>query len=67
MREWIGHYKDIVSHETCDSIMNDDWNWKPSTYSTHEGKNENSSHRVIITIVMILSFFSVYLYPKKNK
>jgi len=27
----------------------------------------NSSHRVIITIVMILSFFSIYLYPKKNR
>ena len=48
MKEWIGYYKDIVSHETCDSIINDNWEWKSSTYSSHDGKVKNSSNRVVM-------------------
>ena len=48
MKEWIGYYKNIVSDKLCDNIMNDDFEWKPSTYSTHGGKNKNSSHRVVM-------------------
>ena len=48
MKEWIGYYKNIVPKKLCDDIMNDDFEWKPSTYSTHGGKNKDSSHRVVM-------------------
>ena len=48
MKEWIGYYKDIVSHETCDSIMSEDWKWKASTYSSNKGEIEDSSNRVVM-------------------
>ena len=48
MKQWIGYYKDIVSHETCDSIMSEDWKWKASTYSSNKGEIENSSNRVVM-------------------
>ena len=34
---WIGHYKNIVSDSLCDSIVNTDFNYTESTYSTHQG------------------------------
>ena len=48
MKEWIGYYKDVIPNNISQDIMNDDWEWKPSTYSTHEGKNKNSSNRVVM-------------------
>ena len=51
MKQWIGYYKDIVSHETCNSIMSEDWKWKASTYSSNKGEIEDSSNRVEWTIV----------------
>ena len=34
---WIGHYENIVSDSLCDSIINSDFNYSKSTYSTHQG------------------------------
>ena len=34
---WIGHYKNIVSDSLCDNIVNTDFNYAESTYSTHQG------------------------------
>ena len=34
---WIGHYKNIVSDSLCDNIVNTDFNYTESTYSTHQG------------------------------
>ena len=33
---WIGHYKNAVSDSLCDSIINSDFNYSESTYSTHQ-------------------------------
>ena len=41
MKQWIGYYKDVVSHETCDSIMSENWEWKSSTYSSNKGEIED--------------------------
>jgi|TARA_B100000035_G_C20881177_1_gene500614 hypothetical protein len=34
---WIGHYKNIVSQELCNAIMEENFNYSKSTYSTHKG------------------------------
>ena len=36
---WIGHYKNIVSESLCSNIVNTDFNYNESTYSTHEGQS----------------------------
>ena len=56
MKEWIGYYKNIVSDKLCDNIMNDDFEWKPSTYSTHGSKNKDSSHRVVMDETYIKTY-----------
>lgn len=59
MKEWIGYYKNIVPEKLCDDIMNDNFGgfeWKSSTYSTHGGKNKDSSHRVVMDETYIKTF-----------
>ena len=34
---WIGHYKNILSQELCNAIMEENFNYSKSTYSTHKG------------------------------
>ena len=34
---WIGHYKNILSQELCNAIIEEDFNYSKSTYSTHKG------------------------------
>ena len=48
MKQWIGYYKDVVSHGTCDSIMSENWEWKSSTYSSNKGEIKDSSNRVVM-------------------
>ena len=46
---WIGYYKDVVSNELCDKIMDYSDNvkqLKASEYATSEGKSERSKERV---------------------
>ena len=42
---WIGHYKNIVSDSLCDSIINADFNYSESTYSTHQGLSPDKRSR----------------------
>ncbi len=35
MKEWIGYYKDVLSDEISNGIMNIKDGWKPSTYASH--------------------------------
>ena len=34
---WIGHYKNILSQELCNAIIEEDFSYSKSTYSTHKG------------------------------
>lgn len=40
MKKYIGYYEEVVSHELCRDIINYGFNFKPSTYSNHQGKKE---------------------------
>ena len=33
---WIGHYKNILSQELCNAIIEEDFDYSKSTYSTHK-------------------------------
>ena len=49
MKKFIGYYKNIVSHDLCDKIMDYCDNvkpLKPSTYSNHKGEVDSSDERV---------------------
>ena len=35
--KFIGHYKNIVSQELCNAIIEEDFNYSKSTYSNHGG------------------------------
>ena len=48
MKEWIGYYEDVLSNELSENIISDTWDWKPSTYSTHEGISPNSKNKVVM-------------------
>ena len=37
MKDWIGHYKNILSVELCNQIINHKFSYSKSTYSTHKG------------------------------
>ena len=69
MKEWIGYYKNVIIDNISQDIMNDDWEWKPSTYSTHEGKNKNSSNRVVMDecwISLEMVYWTPLLYITKE-
>ena len=69
MKEWIGYYKDVIPNNISQDIMNDDWEWKPSTYSTHEGKNKDSSNRVVMDECWItekMTYWKPLLYITKE-
>ena len=38
---WIGHYKNILSQELCNAIIEEDFDYSKSTYSTHKGISPN--------------------------
>jgi len=37
--QFVGHYKNIISQELCNAIIEEDFNYNESTYSTHEGQS----------------------------
>ena len=37
---YIHYYKGIVPENLCNKLINQNFNYKPSTYSTHQGKQE---------------------------
>jgi len=36
---WIGHYENVLSQELCNAIIEEDFDYNESTYSTHEGQS----------------------------
>tara|TARA_R110000782_G_scaffold4340_3_gene15388 strand:- start:670 stop:1206 length:537 start_codon:yes stop_codon:yes gene_type:complete len=46
MKNWIGHYKNIIDDAGCKSIINYPWDWYASTYSNNKGVVNNSEERV---------------------
>ena len=36
---WIGHYKNILSQELCNAIIEEDFNYSKSTYANHGGES----------------------------
>ena len=47
MEKYIGYYKDCVSDNVCEGIMNfRGYDFKPSTYSVHDGVLPDSDKRV---------------------
>jgi len=43
---YIKYYKEVVPHVLCDDLINWNFNFKPSTYSSHKGRTETSDERV---------------------
>ena len=41
MKDWIGHYKNILDVELCKNIINYKFDYTKSTYSTHKGLSPN--------------------------
>ena len=39
--DWVGHYKNILSVELCNQIIDHKFNYVKSTYSTHKGLSPN--------------------------
>ena len=39
--DWVGHYKNILSVELCNQIIDYKFNYVKSTYSTHKGLSPN--------------------------
>ena len=39
--DWVGHYKNILSVELCNQIIDHKFNYTKSTYSTHKGLSPN--------------------------
>ena len=37
MKDWIGHYKNILDVELCNNIIEWKFDYTKSTYSTHKG------------------------------
>ena len=69
MKEWIGYYKNVISIKISQDIMNDDWNWKSSTYSSNKGEIENSSNRVVMDDCWItekMTYWKPLLYITKE-
>ena len=51
LQEWVGYYEDIIPKDRCEnfiSLAKQGGKLKPSTYSTHTGKVQNSKKRVVM-------------------
>ena len=55
MEEYIGYYEEVVPYVLCDDLINWNFNFKPSTYSSHKGRTETSDERVRMDEVWIKS------------
>ena len=53
MEQYIGYYEEVVPYVLCDSLINWNFNFKPSTYSSHTGRTETSDERVCMDEVWI--------------
>ena len=43
---YIQYYKDIVPENLCNKLINQDFNYQPSTYSTHDSGKVVKDERV---------------------
>ena len=53
MEKYIGYYEEVVPYVLCDDLINWNFNFKPSTYSSHKGRTETSDERVRMDEVWI--------------
>ena len=53
MEKYIGYYEEVVPYALCDDLINWNFNFKPSTYSSHKGRAETSDERVRMDEVWI--------------
>ena len=44
--KFIGHYKNIVSQKLCNAIIEEDFDYSKSTYSTHKGISPKTEKRI---------------------
>ena len=51
--DYIGYYEDVVPHVLCNDLINWNFNFKPSTYSSHKGRTGTSDERVCMDEVWI--------------
>ena len=56
---WIGHYKNILSQELCNAIIEEDFDYSKSTYSTHKGLSPNKE-RVKMDEILIRNGLPFY-------
>jgi len=64
VEQYIGYYEEVVPYVLCDSLINWNFNFKPSTYSSHTGRTETSDERVCMDEVWIKNG-NVYYDPVK--
>ena len=48
VQDYIKVYENVVSDKLCDEITTANLDYKPSTFSDHDGKVENSDNKVIM-------------------
>ena len=46
VEKYIGYYKNVIPNDVCETIIDFNFNFQPSTYSSHKGKTDNSDERV---------------------
>ena len=51
--DYIGYYEEVVPHVLCNDLINWNFNFKPSTYSSHKGRTGTSDERVCMDEVWI--------------
>ena len=46
VEKYIGYYKNVIPNDVCETIIDFNFNFQPSTYANHRGKISNSDERV---------------------
>ncbi len=53
IERYIKYYEEVVPYALCDDLINWNFNFKPSTYSSHKGRTGTSDERVSMDEVWI--------------
>jgi hypothetical protein len=54
MEKYIGYYEEVVPYALCDDLINWNFNFKPSTYTSQKERTETSSIRTRSSEVSVL-------------
>tara|TARA_R100001082_G_scaffold73489_1_gene42233 strand:- start:6608 stop:7159 length:552 start_codon:yes stop_codon:yes gene_type:complete len=62
MKEWIGYYENVLPETLSKNIMDIKDDWKPSGFSSHEGRLEDKSskERVVMDEIYITQYTPYY-------